>query len=101
MKDKPEILTEWLISDDIELLSYNLSGLLVSANFQIIKSHTTQWSGEETIVWILDDGIAFLRSYNNFEKLFFELSSFNHDKHLSFVIKLKNLLLQNTKGLFK
>jgi len=99
MKDKPEIITEWLISDDIEQLSYQLADLMIKSGYKVVETNNTLWNGQETIVWVLDEGVAFLRSYNQAEKLFFELSSFNHSKHLQFVILLKNFILHGTKGL--
>ena len=99
MKDKPEVLTEWLVNDDIESLSYLIADLLIKSNYQIIETYHKQWNKDETIVWVLDEGVAFIRSYNGKEKIFLELSSFNHTKHLQFVILLKNMILQGHKNI--
>ncbi|MGB3466932.1 MAG: hypothetical protein WBA74_16755 [Cyclobacteriaceae bacterium] len=96
-KDTPQVVREWLLNDDIEMLSYKLSDALLKAGYNIIETYTTSWDNNCSVSWVLDEGMAFVRSTGSNQKLFFEMSSFNHKMHLKFVIILKSLVL-NTSG---
>ncbi len=96
IKETPQIVREWLLDDDIETLSYQISDLMLKSGYQIIDSHTTKWENHVAISWVLDNGVGFLRSFNENEKLYFEMSSFNHKNHLQFVIELKSLVLSRS-----
>lgn len=101
IKETPETVREWLVNEDIETLIYQLSGLFLESGYQIIETNSVQWAKHQAQSWILDDGMAFLRSFNGSEKLFLEVSSFAHDKHLKFVISLRQLVLERSKGLLR
>ena len=99
VKETPETVREWLVNEDFETLTYQLSALFLEAGFEIIDTNSVKWAEHQAESWILDDGMAFLRSFDGNNKLFFELSSFAHQKHLKFVIGLKQLILQRSKKL--
>lgn len=101
IKEAPQIVREWLLNDDIETLSYYISDLMLDSGYEIIESRTTKWNNNTAISWVLDKGIGFLRSFDENEKLYFEMSSFNHKNHLKFVIGLKALILSNAGNLMK
>jgi len=62
IKETPEIVREWLLNDDMETLCYQISELLIKSEYEIIDSHSTIWGSHAAESWILDDGVAFLRS---------------------------------------
>lgn len=99
IKETPETVREWLVNEDIETLIYQLSALILESGYEIIDTNSVKWEDHQAETWILDDGMAFLRSFNGSEKLFFEMSSFTHDKHLKFVVGLRQLVLQRSRGL--
>ena len=99
IKETPETVREWLVNEDVETLIYHLSALFIESGYEIIDTNSVKWADHQAETWILGDGIAFLRSFNGSDKLFFEVSSFSHSKHLKFVIGLKQLVLQRSRGL--
>ena len=101
IKEAPQIIREWLLHDDIETLSYQVSELMLSSGYQIIESHSTKWENNTVITWVLNQGLGFLRSFDDHEKLYFEMTSFNHKNHLTFVIGLKSLILSNSGDMLR
>ena len=101
IKEVPQIVKEWLLHDDIETLSYQVSELMLSSGYQIIESHSTKWENDTAITWVLDQGFGFLRSFDDHGKLYFEMTSFSHKNHLTFVIGLKSLILSNSGDMLR
>lgn len=96
IKEKSQTIKEWLLNEDVEKLSYELSQMLLKAGYKIIDSHITHWNNCCAVTWVLDEGMAYIRSSGSDHKAFFEMSSFNHENHLKFVISLKNLILSSS-----
>lgn len=101
IKEAPQVVREWLLHDDIETLSYQISELMLNSGYQIIESHSTKWENNTAITWVLNQGSGFLRSFDDNEKLYFEMTSFSHKNHLTFVIGLKSLILSNSGDMLR
>ncbi|MCR9253160.1 MAG: hypothetical protein NXI20_22295 [bacterium] len=90
---KYDKLIEWILSDDFELTQYKISSLIAESKFEIVDINTVTMEDHQSCTWTFREGMLFIKNFSVNPKVFLELTSFDHEKYLDFVIRLKNYLL--------
>ncbi len=93
LSQKHDKLVEWILSEDFEKTQYEISALLANSKYEILDIHVVTMSDHESCTWNFREGMLYLKNFPQNPKVFLEITSFNHEKYLDFVIRLKNYLL--------